>query len=131
MKENILSNFKNSQELAYESMEYIKELKAGKSVLDDTDPNTKYFLLHTLSPAIKRGKGVILFSYKMPAKELGLRLLSIQTSIPLEKLCVGDMDDKQWERLGYAFDKMSAAKLFIYDQDVDNALQFSLFFTTE
>ena len=117
MKENILSNFKDSQYLAYEAMEYIKDMRSGKSsVLDDTDPSTKYFLQHNLSPAIKLGKGVVLFSPKMPAKELIVRLLSIQTSIPLKELCVADVTDKQWRDLGEAIDKLHCAKIFVNEE---------------
>ena len=117
MKENILSNFKDYQYLAYEAMEYIKDMRLGKSyVLNDTDPSTKYFLQHTLSPAIKRGKGVVLFSPKMSAKELIVRLLSVLTSIPLKKLCVLDVTDKQWNMLGEAIDKLHCAKIFVNEE---------------
>jgi replicative DNA helicase len=52
-----------------------------------------------------------------------LRLLSIQTSIPLQKLRVGDMDNDQWSSLNGAIDKMNSAKLFVDDQGSININQ--------
>ena len=117
MKENILNNFKDSQYLAYEAMEYIKDMRIGKSsILDDTDPSTKYFLKHTLSPAIKNGEGVVLFSFNISSKELIVRLLSLHTSIPLKKLCIADVTDKQWEALAEAIDEINSAKIYVNEK---------------
>jgi len=69
------------------------------------------------------GKGVAFFSLEMPAEQLMLRLLSIQTSIPLQKLRVGDMNDGQWESLTGAIDNMNKAKLFVDDQGSININQ--------
>ena len=70
-----------------------------------------------------QGKGVAFFSLEMPAEQLMLRLLSIQTSIPLQKLRVGDMSDDQWSSLNGAIDKMNSAKLFVDDQGSININQ--------
>ena len=70
-----------------------------------------------------QGKGVAFFSLEMPAEQLMLRLLSIQTSIPLQKLRVGDMNDDQWSSLNGAIDKMNFAKLFVDDQGSININQ--------
>lgn len=118
MKKNTLSGFKDSQHLAYEAMEYIKEMIVGKSSVLDDDPSIRFFLLHTVSPMINQEKSVVLFSLKIPARELIVRLLSIQTSIPLKKLCIADVTDKQWKKLGEAIDKMNCAKIFI-NEEVD------------
>lgn len=64
---------------------------------------------------IERGKGVIFFSLEMPAEQLMLRLLSAKTSIPLQSLRKGDMDDSQWANLSAAFDDLSSKKLFVDD----------------
>lgn len=64
---------------------------------------------------IERGKGVIFFSLEMPAEQLMLRLLSAKTSIPLQSLRKGDMDDSQWANLSAAFDDLSQKKLFVDD----------------
>ena len=51
----------------------------------------------------------------MPAEQLMLRMLSAKTSIPLQKLKVGDMSDEQWGRLTSAADEMSKKKFFVDD----------------
>jgi replicative DNA helicase len=74
------------------------------------------FILNTVNSLIMNQKGVAFFSLEMPAEQLMLRLLSIQTSIPLQKLRVGDLDNNQWSSLNGAIDKMNGAKLFVDDQ---------------
>jgi replicative DNA helicase len=73
------------------------------------------FILNTVNNLIVQGKGVAFFSLEMPAEQLMLRLLSIQTSIPLQKLRVGDMNDEQWSSLNGAIDRMNSAKLYVDD----------------
>jgi replicative DNA helicase len=51
----------------------------------------------------------------MPAEQLMLRLLSTETSIPLQKLRVGDLTDDEWSNLSKAADKMAGRKLFVDD----------------
>ncbi|MCD6433173.1 MAG: replicative DNA helicase, partial [Sulfurimonas sp.] len=83
---------------------------------DMTVTHNTSFVLNTVNSLITKGKGVAFFSLEMPAEQLMLRLLSIQTSIPLQKLRVGDMNDDQWSSLNGAIDKMNSAKLFVDDQ---------------
>lgn len=83
---------------------------------DMTVTHNTSFVLNTVNSLITQGKGVAFFSLEMPAEQLMLRLLSIQTSIPLQKLRVGDMNDDQWSSLNGAIDKMNSAKLFVDDQ---------------
>jgi len=64
---------------------------------------------------VEQGKGVILFSLEMPAEQLMLRMLSAKTSIPLQNLRKGDMDDQQWSNLSGAFDDLNTKKLFVDD----------------
>jgi replicative DNA helicase len=149
-QDNQTSDFKDSPRMTYDTMEYIKEMKArGNSVLVGVD--TGYhalnkmttgfgkgdlviiaarpamgktsFILNTVSSLITQGKGVAFFSLEMPAEQLMLRLLSIQTSIPLQKLRLGDMNDDEWTRLGGSIDKMNSAKLFVDDQGSININQ--------
>jgi replicative DNA helicase len=51
----------------------------------------------------------------MPAEQLMLRLLSTETSIPLQNLRVGNLTDDEWSRLIVATDKMARRKLFVDD----------------
>ncbi len=136
------SDFKDSPKMTYDTMEYIKEMKArGNSVLVGVD--TGYhelnkmttgfgkgdliiiaarpamgktsFVLNTVNSLILQGKGVAFFSLEMPAEQLMLRLLSIQTSIPLQQLRLGDMNDDQWSNLSIAINRMNGAKLYVDD----------------
>jgi len=149
-QDNQTSDFKDSQKMTYDTMEYIKEMKArGNSVLVGVDTGfhelnrmttgfgkgdlviiaarpamgKTSFILNTVNSLINQGKGVAFFSLEMPAEQLMLRLLSIQTSIPLQQLRVGDMNDDQWSSLHGAIDKMNAAKLFVDDQGSVNINQ--------
>lgn len=149
-QDNQTSDFKDSPKMTYDTMEYIKEMKArGNNVLVGVDTGfhelnkmttgfgkgdlviiaarpamgKTSFILNTVNSLITQGKGVAFFSLEMPAEQLMLRLLSIQTSIPLQKLRVGDMDNDQWSSLNGAIDKMNYAKLFVDDQGSININQ--------
>lgn len=72
----------------------------------------------TLNMALKNvelGKGVIIFSLEMPSEQLMLRLLSAKTSISLQNLRKGDLDDMQWSRLTAALEDLRTKKLFVDD----------------
>jgi replicative DNA helicase len=141
-QDNQTSDFLDSSTMTFKTMEYIKEMKArGNSVLVGVDTGFKElnkmttgfgkgdlvivaarpamgktsFILNTVNNLITQGKGVAFFSLEMPAEQLMLRMLSIQTSIPLQKLRVGDMSDEQWSQLNGAIDQMNNAKLFVDD----------------
>ncbi len=149
-QDNQTSDFKDSPKMTFDTMEYIKEMKArGNSVLVGVDTGFNElnkmttgfgkgdlviiaarpamgktsFVLNTVNNLIVQGKGVAFFSLEMPAEQLMLRLLSIQTSIPLQKLRVGDMNDDQWSLLNGAIDRMNSAKLFVDDQGSVNINQ--------
>ena len=149
-QDNQTSDFKDAPKMTFDTMEYIKEMKArGNSVLVGVDTGfaelnkmTTGFgkgdlviiaarpamgktslVLNTVNSLILQGKGVAFFSLEMPAEQLMLRLLSIQTSIPLQKLRVGDMNDDQWSSLNGAIDRMNSAKLFVDDQGSININQ--------
>lgn len=64
---------------------------------------------------VEANKGVIFFSLEMPAEQLMLRMLAAKTSIPLQNLRKGDMDDTQWSSLSGAFDDLNTKKLFVDD----------------
>jgi len=149
-QENQTSDFKDSPKMTFDTMEYIKEMKArGNNILVGVDTGfhelnkmttgfgkgdlviiaarpamgKTSFILNTVNSLITEGKGVAFFSLEMPAEQLMLRLLSIQTSIPLQKLRVGDMNDDQWSSLNGAVDKMNSAKLYVDDQGSININQ--------
>ncbi len=79
--------------------------------------------LNLAQKALDDGLGVAVFSLEMPAEQLMMRMLSAKTSIPLQKLRVGDMDDGEWTRLTDASDKMANQKLFVDDDGTINIHQ--------
>jgi len=64
---------------------------------------------------IEAGKGVVIFSLEMPSSQLMLRLLAAKTSIPLQDLRKGSMNDQQWSTLTSAFDDLNTKKLWVDD----------------
>jgi len=85
-------------------------------VLEDmTVTHNTSLVLNITQKAIERGEGVAFFSLEMPGEQLMLRLLSTETSIPLQKLRVGDLTDEEWSRLARSADIMSSRKLFVDD----------------
>ncbi|MCK9161763.1 MAG: replicative DNA helicase [Arcobacter butzleri] len=136
------SELKDMSEIAKETLEYIKKMKQmGNKYLtgettgfEDLDRRTTGFnagdlvivaarpamgkTAFTLNMALKNienNKGVIIFSLEMPSEQLMLRLLSAKTSIPLQNLRKGDLDDGQWSRLTAALEDLRTKKLFVDD----------------
>ncbi len=64
---------------------------------------------------VEANKGVIFFSLEMPAEQLFLRMLAAKTSIPLQNLRKGDLDDNQWTNLSGAVNDLESKKLFVDD----------------
>ncbi|MDQ7045055.1 MAG: replicative DNA helicase [Sulfurimonas sp.] len=149
-QDNQTSDFKDSPQMTFDTMAYIQEMKdRGDAILVGVDTGfhelnkmttgfgkgdlviiaarpamgKTSFILNTVNSLIKQGKGVAFFSLEMPAEQLMLRLLSIQTSIPLTKLRLGDMNDQEWGSLHGAIDGMNHAKLFVDDQGSININQ--------
>ncbi len=137
------SDFKDADRVTLDTMNYIAEMKArGNTVLVGVDTGFEElnkmttgfgkgdlvilaarpamgktsFALNIVQNLLDKGKGVAFFSLEMPAEQLMLRLLSIKTSIGLQKLRVGDMNDDQWSRLNTAVEQMQHTKLFVDDQ---------------
>ncbi|HEY9130029.1 MAG TPA: replicative DNA helicase [Sulfurovum sp.] len=82
---------------------------------DMTVTHNTSFVLNMALKAIERNEGVAFFSLEMPAEQLMLRLLSAKTSIPLQALRVGDLQDEQWSDLSAATQELSSKKLFVDD----------------
>ncbi|MDD3324775.1 MAG: replicative DNA helicase [Sulfurospirillaceae bacterium] len=73
------------------------------------------FCLNLAQNALDKNNGVAIFSLEMPAEQLMLRMLSSKTSIPLQKIKVGDLSDDEWTRLSFATDDMARKKFFVDD----------------
>lgn len=81
------------------------------------------FVLNIVQKAIDTGTGVAFFSLEMPATQLMLRMLSAKTSLPLQDLRVGNLQDDGWSRLSSACDEMSKKSLFVDDGGMLNIHQ--------
>jgi replicative DNA helicase len=82
---------------------------------DMTVTHNTAFCLNLAQKALDDNKGVAIFSLEMPAEQLMLRMLSAKTSIPLQKLKVGNMNDDEWNRLNAAASTMGEKKFFVDD----------------
>ncbi len=144
------SDFQDAPSITNKTMAYIDEMKArGNSILVGVDTGfaelnkmTTGFgkgdliilaarpamgktslALNMVQNLIDKGKGVAFFSLEMPAEQLMLRMLSIQTSIFLTKLRVGDLTEEDSKRLSDATTKMRNSKLFVDDSSTVNINQ--------
>lgn len=73
------------------------------------------FVLNMVQKFLASGKGVAFFSLEMQAEHLMLRMLSSSTSIPLQRLRIGDLDAEEWTHLSQIADHTSALPLYIDD----------------
>lgn len=80
------------------------------------------FALNIANNQLEKGKGVAIFSLEMLAQEIMLNLISIQTSIPLQKLHLGEVNSEQFKLINSATERMEIndQKLFIHDQNTVN-----------
>lgn len=76
------------------------------------------FVLNLTSNVLENGKGVAFFSLEMPAEQLMYRMLAAKTSIPLQRVKLGDVGDKEWEQISDAADFYSKSKLFVNDDSL-------------
>lgn len=73
-------------------------------------------VLNMIQKVLDSSKGVAMFSLEMPAEQLTLRMLSATTSIPLQRLRIGDLVDDEWSRLSDAANIFANQSLFIDDE---------------
>ena len=138
-------DFRDSKEISKATLEYIEAMKArGNHLLIGVDTGfaslnkmTTGFgngdliivaarpamgkttlVLNMAQKALDTGRGVAFFSLEMPAEQLMLRMLAAKTSIALQDLRVGNLQDFEWENLTKAVDIMSKSPLFIDDGSI-------------
>ena len=138
-------DFRDSKEISKATLEYIEAMKArGNHLLIGVDTGfaslnkmTTGFgngdliivaarpamgkttlVLNMAQKALDTGRGVAFFSLEMPAEQLMLRMLAAKTSIALQDLRVGHLQDFEWENLTKAVDIMSKSPLFIDDGSI-------------
>jgi replicative DNA helicase len=81
------------------------------------------FVLNLAQNVLNQNRGVAIFSLEMPAEQLVMRMLSARTSIPLQKLRIGDLNDEEWSNFSAASDSLSEKKLFVDDGGLVNIHQ--------
>jgi len=140
-----MSDFKDSKEVSEATLAYIETMKArGNHLLIGVDTGfaslnkmTTGFgkgdliivaarpamgkttlVLNMAQKALDTGRGVAFFSLEMPAEQLMLRMLAAKTSIALQDLRVGNLQDSEWENLTRSVDVMGKSPLFIDDGSI-------------
>ncbi|MDR2081198.1 MAG: replicative DNA helicase [Campylobacteraceae bacterium] len=135
--------FREAAEMTHATIEHIKEMKArGNTMITGLDVgfynlnklttgfNSGDFIVIAARPSMGKtafclsiaghcldnNKGVAIFSLEMPAEQLMLRMLSAKTSIPLQNLKVGNLEEYEWTNLSNAADEFSRKKFFVNDQ---------------
>jgi replicative DNA helicase len=97
-------------------------LKKGNLIVIASRPSMgkTSLALNISNNLLHASKGVAIFSLEMSAEEMMLRLMSIQTSILLQRLRLGNINTEESKRLNEAMDTMEKRKLFIHDQSTIN-----------
>ncbi len=76
---------------------------------------TAFALNIAMNSALKAEASVLIFSMEMPREQISMRILSIESRVPLTNLREGDLEREDWEFLNVAVDKLSKANIFIDD----------------
>jgi replicative DNA helicase len=76
------------------------------------------FVLNIGANVLKDNKGVAIFSLEMPAEQLMLRMLSSHSSIPLQNIRTGNMNDEEMSKITEAVDYFNTRKLFVDDNSM-------------
>ena len=73
------------------------------------------FVLNMVQKFLSTGKGVAFFSLEMQAEHLMLRMLSSATTVPLQRMRIGDLSDEEWSALSESSSLIASQDLFIDD----------------
>lgn len=76
---------------------------------------TSFALSIVLNVAIRQERSIGIFSLEMSKERLVQRLLSMDTSIEMQRLVTGALEDEEWENLIYAMGVISEGRIFIED----------------
>jgi replicative DNA helicase len=151
--DNTVSNdtLNNSFEITKKTLAYIEKMKAkGNSYLigcdtgfRDLNKKTSGFgegdlviiaarpsmgktslVLNMAQRNLDLNNGVVFFSLEMPSEQLMLRMISLKTGIPLQRVRVGQLDDDEFSQVSALLDEFSQKKFFIDDNSSLSIQQF-------
>lgn len=131
IKEVISSSIKEVEEMAKKDVEItgipsgfweIDKLTAGwqrgELIIIASRPSMgkTTFALNIASFAAKESnRAVAFFSLEMSNAQIGKKMISAETSIPLNKIKVGKLDDNEWDGINTQIGKLVSSKFFIND----------------
>lgn len=76
---------------------------------------TAFALNIAMNSSLKADANVMIFSMEMPREQISMRILSIESHVPLANLRDGELAREDWEYLNIAVDRLSRAGIFIDD----------------
>ncbi len=76
---------------------------------------TAFALSLALNAAVKGGASVMIFSLEMSKDQLGQRLLSMESKVPMQSLKTGRLERRDWDDINLALDVLSKANIHIDD----------------
>lgn len=76
---------------------------------------TAFALNIAMNAALKADAKVLIFSMEMPKEQISMRMLSIESHVPLSSLREGELTREDWEDLNLAVDRLSGIGIFIED----------------
>lgn len=84
---------------------------------------TAFTLAVAKNAAMDYGKGVAIFSLEMSKVQLGLRLVSMESDIAAKRVKDGKLDEREWQEITNASEKISSAPIFIDDTPAINIFE--------
>ena len=76
---------------------------------------TAFALSLALNAAVKGNASVMVFSMEMSKEQLGQRLLSMESKVPMQSLKTGRLERRDWDDINIALDVLSKANIHIDD----------------
>ncbi|MFN8375633.1 MAG: replicative DNA helicase [Anaerolineae bacterium] len=81
------------------------------------------FLLSVVLNAARAGARTAIFTMEMSAEQIVQRIISMETGINMQKLRLGQMDAREWERFVEAIGRLGNLNIFIDDTPAMNPIQ--------
>lgn len=102
-----------------------KGLKEGELIIVAARPGMgkTAFAISLMQKSLENKKTVAFFSLEMDAEQIALRMFSSITSIPMQELMVGNLDNNEWDNFSKTCNKADSWNLFIDDNGGLNITQ--------